>query len=33
MSELEQITVEDLCRRAKEAGIDSQGAGRLDLSL
>ena len=33
MQELDQITVEDLCRRAQAAGIDSAGADRLDFSI
>ncbi len=33
MSELEQVTIEDLCRRAEAAGIDSPGAGRLDVGI
>lgn len=33
MSELEQVTIEDLCRRAQAAGIDSQSADRLDFSI
>src|SRR3546814_10600353 len=30
MGELEQITIEDLCCRAQDAGIDSQSAGRSE---
>ncbi len=33
MGELDEISVEDLCRRAQAAGIDSQGASRLDFSI
>lgn len=33
MQELEQVTIEDLCRKAQAAGIDSQGAERLDFSI
>lgn len=33
MSELEQVTIEDLCRRAETAGIASRSAGPLDLNM
>jgi Rrf2 family protein len=33
MSELEQVTIEDLCRRAEAAGIGGPSAERLDLGV
>ncbi|GIK97521.1 MAG: Rrf2 family transcriptional regulator [Alphaproteobacteria bacterium] len=33
MGELDEITIEDLCRRAQAAGIDSKAADRLDFSI
>jgi DNA-binding IscR family transcriptional regulator len=33
MAELDALTIEDLCQRAREAGIQSAAADRLDFSI
>jgi len=33
MAELDALTIEDLCQRAREAGIHSAAADRLDFSI
>ena len=33
MAELDAVTVEDLCQRARAAGIEAADAGRLDFSI
>ncbi len=33
MDELDAITIQDLCNQAREAGIESEGAKRLDYTI